>query len=607
MKNDKINFNDLIISFLFGAILILVPLIVHLSVVNVSSAEYGVIRGSKTYNDIFIYCRSCTLIVLTVIILLMSAFEFLAELGRKTVDIKSSAFFAVVCYGGFAVLSTLFSSYKHVAVFGITERYEGLITLICYIALFLVVMFFVKSVKKLNFFIICIFIGTFIIGLIGLGQFMGFDIFKTELAAKLIYGSYYKPGNTLNARFDNIYSVLYNPNYVGSFFALTTPIFAVIALLLPVKNKFKYFSLVLTAIGIVNIIGSGSAGALLGVLVSAVICIIVGLVCGIKNGVFKKIGKGAYGLFALLLVVIIGVGAFIVKTDSFSITKVGVIFDTLTGKTEQTSPYYWKDIKTEGDRAIITTAQGDIEISMENGMPVLAVKGEKLEYTSVTNEINVDNFNYNVFSLASSKVFMSNDIIYFEAFDGLTTTDFLFKLTDSGMVGVTKMGEEYPLDTNVKAMGFEGLELLGSGRGYIWSRTLPLIFRIKTFLFGAGPDTFALEFPQNDILGKTRFLGNPYVIVDKPHNLYLQTAVNTGALSLIAFVVLMAIYLISTVRKMMKSENTYLNIVRLGLFAGVLAYLAAGMACDSTVAVAPYFWIILGLGCGLNRAELSEE
>jgi hypothetical protein len=44
--------------------------------------------------------------------------------------------------------------------------------------------------------------------------------------------------------------------------------------------------------------------------------------------------------------------------------------------------------------------------------------------------------------------------------------------------------------------GFSGKERLGSARGYVWFRTLPMV--AGYLLLGARPDTFVLYFPQYD-------------------------------------------------------------------------------------------------------------
>lgn len=70
-------------------------------------------------------------------------------------------------------------------------------------------------------------------------------------------------------------------------------------------------------------------------------------------------------------------------------------------------------------------------------------------------------------------------------------------------------------------------------RGYIWSRTIPIL--PDYLVLGAGPDCFLYEFPQDDILGKLYAYGTGSIVVDKPHNLYLQIFVNEGGIALLAF------------------------------------------------------------------------
>ncbi|MCD8089900.1 MAG: O-antigen ligase family protein [Clostridiales bacterium] len=607
-KNKKeVNGTDIAVSLILGFIIVIVPLIVRLAVVKISGDEYGTVRSSTASNDVFIYCKSRALIVAVVVLLIVLGLDLLTDFGKKKIYFKHPFIIAGGAYGVFALLSTLFSSYKHTALSGVTERYEGVLVLLCYIALFMVMFHFVKNVKKLNFFMGCLMLSAFLVGLVGIGQFLGFDIFKTDFVTKLIYGSYYNEGNTLSVKYENIYSTLYNPNCVGSFFALMLPVFLLPALLLPLKNRLKYGCIVLTVVCVINVVGSGSAGSLLGLGSSAVVIVLTGLFYCIKKGTFKKISPVGAGITVIAAAVILVFGVAVVKTDSFSFQKVQVIFDVLSGKTVQESPYFYRDFYIDGDKGVIKTAYFDVEVSKADGEPLLTVDGEELSYTGVSEENGVITYSYNVPYLERSCVMFADDVIYFEGFDGLTTVDFMFRETENGLTGVVRNGESYDLDTEVEHMGFEGLEYLGSSRGYIWSRSLPLVFKLKNFILGSGPDTFVLEFPQTDLVGKTRFLGNPYVIVDKPHNMYLQIAINTGAFSLIAFIALAVIYFVSTVKAMLKSSSKYLNIIRLGLLWGVLAYLASAVSTDSNVCVAPLYWIILGLGCSLNKIDFSED
>ena len=148
----------------------------------------------------------------------------------------------------------------------------------------------------------------------------------------------------------------------------------------------------------------------------------------------------------------------------------------------------------------------------------------------------------------------------------------------------------------VETIGFAGRESLGSARGFIWSRSLPLLR--KTWLVGFGPDTFAMVFPQHDFSGKFRAYGSTDVIVDKPHNFYLQTAINTGVLSLLSLVVLFVVGI--------SSRQFGFGRVKPGpdpavgsaspSWSGVAGYLVAACFNDSVVSVAPVFWVLLGAG-----------
>ena len=174
------------------------------------------------------------------------------------------------------------------------------------------------------------------------------------------------------------------------------------------------------------------------------------------------------------------------------------------------------------------------------------------------------------------------------------------------------------LPVNADSIGFEGKEELGSSRGYIWSRTLPLLK--NCLVTGYGADTFTYVFPQNDMLAKyysyKQFGQGFYITVDKPHNLYLQIFFSNGLLALIAFLAIVLFYLVDcfrlyALRKSYRPEQAMGAAVMLG----IVGYLTAGLFNDSVVSVAPVFWILLGTGAALNtinrrmdkNVELDEE
>jgi hypothetical protein len=157
----------------------------------------------------------------------------------------------------------------------------------------------------------------------------------------------------------------------------------------------------------------------------------------------------------------------------------------------------------------------------------------------------------------------------------------------------------------VESFGFEGIEKMASKRGYIWSRTLPLLK--NTLLWGYGPDNYIFYFPQHDIIGKSLAYGDMWITVDKPHNLYLQQAVNTGVLALLTLMVIFIYYFIQSWKLYNNCDiKEQLNILGIGCFLGVLGYLGTGLFNDSNVSTAPLFWIVLGIGIALNRMVLDK-
>ncbi|HEY8422185.1 MAG TPA: O-antigen ligase family protein, partial [Thermoclostridium sp.] len=158
----------------------------------------------------------------------------------------------------------------------------------------------------------------------------------------------------------------------------------------------------------------------------------------------------------------------------------------------------------------------------------------------------------------------------------------------------------------IESFGFEGMESFGSNRGYIWSRTLPLLK--GTVFIGKGPDTFALYFPQYDFLNKLKLYQTGGIFVDKAHNMYLQTALNTGVLSLVAMLVLFGLYAVSSIKVLWKEDFTeFMPAAGLACFAAFCGYAAAGLFNDSNIAVAPVFWVLLGLGTGINIILIKKR
>ena len=144
----------------------------------------------------------------------------------------------------------------------------------------------------------------------------------------------------------------------------------------------------------------------------------------------------------------------------------------------------------------------------------------------------------------------------------------------------------------------EGYGSLFSSRAYIWSRSIPLLK--KYIIIGAGPDMFGIAFPQDDYVGKLNYWSITG-LVEKPHNMYLQTGINTGVISLIAMLSIFGMYLFDSTKLFINNSfEAYKDYIGAGMFAGVTAYLVAGMFNDQIMSVTPIFYGMLGLGIAIN-------
>jgi hypothetical protein len=159
---------------------------------------------------------------------------------------------------------------------------------------------------------------------------------------------------------------------------------------------------------------------------------------------------------------------------------------------------------------------------------------------------------------------------------------------------------------NSESAVFTDYESLGSGRGFIWSRTIPILK--KHILLGSGADTFVFEFPQNDYVGRYNngFFSS---ILTRPHNMFLQMGVQTGVLSLLAFLVFYGFYFISCIRLYMNNSfETYFSQIGAAIFVGTIGYMVSGLFNDSTVAVSPVFWALIGIGMAVNyQIKVSKK
>ena len=117
-----------------------------------------------------------------------------------------------------------------------------------------------------------------------------------------------------------------------------------------------------------------------------------------------------------------------------------------------------------------------------------------------------------------------------------------------------------------------------------------------------------MYFPQHDFAGKMNAFNKTEIIVDKPHNWYIQMAVNTGVLSMISMILFLLLVLLYSFKSIMKTrKNNDMCLISIGFICSIIGYCIAALFNDSVVSVAPVFWVFVGLSIAnthmLNNAD----
>lgn len=592
LKKEPLNIAIIIIALIAA----IIPLIVYMKKLVLTGASFDFWTGVTEHVDFFSFYKSRWLLCLTAAAFVVALFyikKYLNNLKCQKLLIPLGLYFL------FVFLSTSFSEYKNEAIWGFTDRYEGFFVIASYVALCFMCIFLINSVRELQVILRFLICSMVVICIIGISQFWSFDLIQSEFGKKLILPTMYEDlASVLKFTFPDhyIYSTLYNPNYVGSYFAMLLPIcLSFFILSSSLKSKIIYGILVLLAF--INAIGCLSSAGIVGVLVASLVLLVLS---------FKKALKNWPWLIGILV-------CFFITVFFMNLSPQNIILDAygLSNSSTNQNAQIKNDVSPNDNKSHHLT-----DISSKGNELVLQFTSDQvyLSFDPNTSTFSFSDANRNVLTIetkptdkegVSQITFLDKQYKDLSAF---IESQFMTIITPnlSFTVVITKdEGFKYYTPSrrimdfvSAKSIGFEGYETIGSSRGYIWSRSIPVLK--DTIFIGKGPDNFAIYFPQNDISAKIRYMGN-INIVDKPHNMYIQMAINTGVLSLLSFLTLVLWYLGTSVRLYFNNEfKTSYAIYGIAFTAATVGYMITAIFNDSLVSVSPVFWIMLGSGIATN-------
>jgi hypothetical protein len=497
---------------------------------------------------------------------------------------------ALGVYVFFIVASTVLAESPWFAWNGAPDRQEGTPVLLSYLAL---VWIAARETAQKGFAraaVVVILGGGVVMSVIGGSQLLGYDLVKTELGNWVVprkfEGIISSAGLIQSSNW--VYGLLPNPNYMGGYAAM----------LMVLSFGILWFwqgwkagvGVGLNCLFFTIWLGSRSKAGLLSGTLGMLLVIVFGRSKWREKLIHLIILGFAYGAIFL-----------VADTLSMRISKSGsqrLLYNLTPDRIahQQSAPSDLVDLILASDsfELIHFSSRIRCQWSPVSGFRFYNQKGEMVPYEvkGQTLLFPSGQFRGSLVKVATeSKVVQitREDVVY-----NVMYTEQGFRLLDPWLRPVQVR--------EARRWGFAQSQRWGNGRGYIWSRSLPLLW--DAMLMGFGPDMFVYAFPNDDYLSKVK-AGYPFNwLVDKPHNLYLQIGINTGGISLMAFLFLCGRWLWESCRLYWHStfERSQEKLGLTVAAAGV-AYLIAGMFNDSVVAVATIFWVLLGIGIGLILQE----
>ncbi|NLC19966.1 MAG: O-antigen ligase family protein [Clostridiales bacterium] len=569
--------------YILFAVICVVPLFVRLVKYDTGLSSFPWFPDDGFYYDVYLYYKQRIFIILAGI---MAIYIFAKIYSDRQLLKRSSIFIPLGIYALLTILSTVFSKYLSFCLTGSFELFESVFALLgyCLVAYYsYIILRTERDFRYIQYFLIAL---SLIFTVLGLMEFLGFDFLVSEIGEKLVIPAEY--GNiALNSSFEKgrVNLTLYNPNYVSFMCSLLIPIIFIMTLF-----ERKIIPLILSIISLIGLIvcliGSKSITGVFGMVLASLLLLIL---------LYRYLLKHWIITLIMLFVVI----ATIIISDRLSdhvvYNKIKTSIKLLTLKSE----FALSDIET-GDEMVSVTYKGNkLNVVYVTDSNSLEMKIFDESMVPVNSRFDVEKFAY---IIEDSR--FEGFIIGFEQLYGAFYIDidgkkwrFIYDYEDKTYYYINRY-DKYDKIVKAPSAIFTGYENIASGRGYIWSRTIPLLK--KYFILGSGPDTFTIAFPQNDYLGLYN-AGYSEQLLTKPHNMYLQIGVQTGVLSLLALIVFYIWYFISSVRIYIKRKiNNIYSRFGLAVLVGSLSYMITGLSYDSSICVAPVFWAMMGVGIAAN-------
>ena len=599
-KNELQGYRKNFIKFL-AVFMAVFPWITYIYVAEYDAAEKALYGG---YNgiliDFFIHSKAVVLLIVAAIAVLWFVGErFLPQKVDNNVPLmKGNNRWLFILSGIFmagVVISTIFAKHQKSAIWGSPAIGEGMWTLFAYVVLILVCYnyfaneYALATVKKA----IVVLCG--VTGGLAVIEWFYKPLLEIGLIQKLVAPAKYSEIVTsmkASQFTDAISMTFYNPGYLGGFVCLLVP-FALLFVLVAKEVKRK----VLYALGffgtLFGVIASGTTTSFYVAILEVIFVVAIYVFLSKEKKRAGIQGVLAIGMTLLALIVfgeITGNTFIKIMNNENSVTE-----------SELDECFEIKDIQLKGNVIHIVGEEETLSISYEDSRFVFRnTEGAVLKQVRTEEGTSFEQKGYEHLLVTGKNIQGQVEGVekYVMVDAGYQSTIDFFLLEDGTFSGVGQGG------SIVKDIGDAGTpEALKkyygifTGRGYAWINSLPILK--ETLLIGKGPGNFAFYFKHFDYVGMLTVHQTTKQMIDKPHNAYLQYAMEIGLPAAIAFFGIFVGILLKSLKIIWKKregqqilEN---SVYHIGGIVSVIGFLLCSIINDSMITVTPIACMIAGI------------
>ena len=523
----------------------ILPFIVRLHMENIDLWNYPWFPNQSQWGDFFLHGKMQVILgisVATVVILLD------ALLLKNEKIVFSKFWFLLVAYGILCLISAIFSKYKKISFSGGIEQYESVWVLLSYCIICCYGFYIAKKKENMQVISAILVVVCILLGILGISQLLHKDLLGMSVMQNLLVPeslAEYREKIQFNFSQESVKSVymtFYNPNYAGVFSGMMIPMLIGI-LSLGSKKWMQIVAGIAVVLQLICLIGSGSKSGIAAL-------IIVGVVWGIILCICER-KKWKVVLPVAVVTVLLWTG-YDFTLGNHSIRAF------VEGFSSSERDYGLEDIRVNRDKVQVTFRGEQFSFWQEKqdgrvALYLADAAGQLMAY-EYNSEINACEPEKEELQGISFGCYEKEGIPY--VFMDYKELRWLFTnaTEDGGYTYITLYGKPDKIEKAATCFStaFDGLFTY---RGYIWNRTIPLLK--KHILVGSGPDTFLMTFPQNDYVERAGAKKGFFTeILTRPHNMYLQIALQTGVLSLICVIGFVGTILYSAVKKMKSYKKT---------------------------------------------------